>query len=146
MLRLSLLLSLLALSVPEAVGQDHDRDLAWRTYAAERTARVRVFPAPDERRPRTVVVDDRAANAGPVTEEAPYLADLIGREFGFDPVEATYVFRYTPAAFVEGASDGGKTLLLRATFRRTGSGALGAPQWRVITADELDELTDRAFR
>lgn len=134
------------LDVSEAVAQDYDRDVTWRTYAAERTARVRVFPCPDERRPRTVVVDDRASNVGPITEEASFVADLIGREFGFDPVVATYVFRYTPASFAEAARDEGKTLLLRATFRRTSAGALGAPQWRVISADELDELTDRAYR
>ncbi|MEM1118064.1 MAG: hypothetical protein AAF845_00885 [Bacteroidota bacterium] len=144
---LRLLVCLLLVPVAsEAGAQDHDRDVTWRTYASERTARVRVYPSPDERRPRAVVIDDQASNAGVVTEEAPYVADLIGREFGFDPVEATYVFRFTPASFTEGAPEAGKTLLLRATFRRTSSGALGAPQWRVVTADDVDDLTDRAFR
>ncbi len=56
------------------------------------------------------------------------------------------MFRFTPAAFVADASDRGKTLLLRATFRRTSSGSLGAPSWRVITSDALEDLTDRALR
>lgn len=145
MTRSALTLGLL-LFVADASAQDVDQTLSWRTYASERSARVRVFPCPDERRPVTVVIDDTAANAGAVTEEAAYVADLVGREFGFDPVEATYVFRFTPASFTEGAPDQGKTLLLRATFRRTSAGGLGAPTWRLISADDLDELTDRAFR
>lgn len=124
----------------------HDAPIVWRTYAAARQARVRTFPSTDERRPIAVVVDDRAGNAAPITEDAAFVADLIGREQGFDPTEAVFVFRFTPAAFAEGAPDAGKTLLLRATFSRGTSGALGAPQWRVLTADALDELTDRAFR
>lgn len=107
---------------------------------------MRVFASNDERRPQTVVVDDLAANRGAITDEAAFVADLVGRELGFDPTEATFVFRYTPASFAEGADDGGKTLLLRATFRRTSSGGLGSPQWSVILPDALDDLTDRAFR
>lgn len=124
----------------------HDDDLSWRTYAAERSARVRVFLCDDERRPRTVVLDDRASNGGPITGEAQYVADLVGREFGFDPTAATFVFRYTPASFADGAPERGKTLLLRATFGRTSTGALASPTWRVIGSDALEELTDRALR
>ncbi|HEX8386106.1 MAG TPA: hypothetical protein VF576_07980, partial [Rubricoccaceae bacterium] len=81
-----------------------------------------------------------------ITDEAGFVADLVGRELGFDPTAATFVFRFTPSAFAEGADDDGKTLLLRATFQRGASGNLGSAQWRVITPDALDELTDRAFR
>lgn len=143
MLRLALAGCLLA---PAALAQTHDQELTWRTYAAERTARVRVYSCDDERRPRTVVLDDRASNGAAITDEATYVADLVGREFGFDPVGATFVFRFTPAAFDPEASDRGKTLLLRATFGRNASGSLGAPQWRVISPDMLEELTDRALR
>ena len=137
---------LLATGAAAQTNPVHDGDLSWRTYAAERTARVRVFLCDDERRPRTVVLDDRASNGGPITGEAQYVADLVGRELGFDPVEATFVFRYTPASFAADAPDRGKTLLLRATFGRTSSGALASPTWRVITSDALEELTDRALR
>ncbi|MDT0632200.1 hypothetical protein RQM47_09175 [Rubrivirga sp. S365] len=124
----------------------HDEVVAWRTYSDDRAARVRVFASGDERRPVVAVVDDRAANGGAVTDEAAFVADLVGRALGFDPVAATFVFRFTPAAFVEGAADGGKTLLLQATFRRTASGGLGSPSWRVLTPDRLDALTDRGLR
>ncbi len=137
---------LIAADVAAQSGPLHDEQVSWRTYAATRAARVRVYATEDERRPRTVVVDDLASNGGAITDEASFVADLVGRQLGFDPTEATFVFRYTPASFAEGARDGGKTLLLRATFRRSSSGTLGAPQWRVLTAEELDELTDRAFR
>ena len=124
----------------------HDEVVTWRTYSDDRAARVRVFASGDERRPVVAVVDDRASNGGAVTDEAAFVADLVGRALGFDPVAATFVFRFTPAAFVEGAPDRGKALLLQATFRRTASGGLGSPSWRVLTADRLDALTDRAVR
>ena len=143
MLRLALVGLVLA---PAALAQTHDQDVEWRTYSAERSARVRVFPCEDERRPRTVVVDDRASNGDVITSEAAYVADRIGRELGFDPVGATFVFRFTPASFAADASDRGKTLLLKATFGRTASGALASPSWRVISSDTLEDLTDRAMR
>ncbi len=123
-----------------------DREITWRHYAADRAARVRTFAADDERRPITIVVDDRASNGSPVTEDAHFVAEVIGRELGVDPTAATFVFRFTPAAFADGAGERGKTLLLRATFRRLASGALSTPDWRVLSSDGLQELTDRAMR
>lgn len=146
MVRLALLTVALASAAGAQTNPVHDGDLTWRTYAAERTARVRVFLSGDEDRPRTAVLDGHASNGGVLTDEARFLAELVGREVGFDPAAATFVFRFTPAAFVEGAPDVGKTLLVRAVFRRVASGGLGSPSWRVITPDELAELTDRALR
>ena len=137
---------LLAAGAAAQSNPTYDDTVSWRTYAASREARVRVFLCDDEARPRTVVIDDRASNSGVLTDEAQFLADLVGRELGFDPAEATFVFRFTPAAFHADAPESGKTLLLRATFRRTASGALGAPAWRVITSEALADLTDRALR
>lgn len=144
--RFALVGLLLAAGASAQTNPTYDDELSWRTYAATRTARVRVYLCEDERRPRTVVIDERAANGGVVTDEAQFLADLVGRELGFDPVEASFVFRFTPASFAADAPDRGKTLLVRATFSRTTTGALGAPSWRVISSDELEELTDRALR
>ena len=149
MLRLAALALVAATLAAPAAAQGaalHDAPIAWRTYAAAREARVRTFAGTDERRPTVVVIDDRAGNGAPVTDDAAFVADLVGREQGFDPTEAVFVFRFTPAAFADGAPDRGKTLLLRATFARSASGALGGAQWRVLTPDALDELTDRAFR
>jgi len=143
-------LVLLLVAAPTAFAQASavavDREITWRHYAADRSARVRTFAADDERRPITVVVDDRASNGAPLTEDAHFVAEVIGRELGVDPTAATFVFRFTPAAFASGADEHGKTLLLRATFRRLGSGALSTPDWRVLSSDALEELTDRAMR
>lgn len=123
-----------------------DTVLTWRSYTHERSARVRLYPYGDDARPFTVVVDERADNAGgPVTDEVRFVAETIGRSLGFDPAEASFVFRFTPAAFAPGAPEEGKTLLLRATFRRSSSGDLGTPSWRVLSRDALADLTDRAL-
>lgn len=146
-MRALLLLLAVSFAAPCVVAQPliADRHVTWRSYAAERSARVRTFPCDDERRPTTIVVDDAAGNGDPVTTDAQFVADLVARELGVDPTAATFVFRFTPAAFTSGADDRGKTLLLRATFRRLASGGLGSPDWRVITPDALAELTDRAL-
>ncbi|HIL56355.1 MAG TPA: hypothetical protein EYG39_00410, partial [Rhodothermales bacterium] len=71
-----LLLTGLLLLAPLAMAQGaplHDREVTWRSYDVghERSARVRVFACEDERRPHTVVIDDRAGNGRqPVTDEA----------------------------------------------------------------------------
>lgn len=147
-----LLLLLMPIGVSSVAAQGaplHDREVSWSSYTLgqNRTARVRVFACEDERRPHTVVIDDRAGNGrAPVTDEAPYVAETVGRELGFDPTEATFVFRFTEGSFVEGGEDRGKALLVKATFRRNPSGSLAAPAWRVISSDELEDLTDRAMR
>lgn len=151
-MRLFPIVLLLALLAPAASAQGeplHDREISWRSYdlGHDRSARVRVFACDDERRPHTVVIDDRAENGRtPVTDEAPYVAETVAREIGFDPTEATFVFRFTEGSFVEGGSDRGKALLVKATFRRNPSGSLAAPSWRVISPDVLEDLTDRAMR
>ena len=144
-----LLLLLLVAPASAQGGPLHDREISWRSYDVghERGARVRVFASDDERRPHTVVVDDRAENGrAPVTDEAPFVAETVARELGFDPTEATFVFRFTARSFAEDGSEKGKALLIKATFRRNASGSLGAPSWRVITSEALEDLTDRAMR
>ena len=122
-----------------------DEVLIWRSYSAERSARVRIFDSGDSRRPHTVVIEEANDDAGgPVTDEARYVAETIGRTFGFDPVNAFFVFRFEIGS-ATGLSAGDKILLLRVTFRRGASGELGAPSWRVISAETLSDLTDRAL-
>lgn len=121
-----------------------DDVITWRSYSAERSARVRVFDSGDSDRVYTVVIDESDDNAGgPVTDEARYVAETVGRTYGFDPVDAFFVFRFEIGSST-GASSG-KVLLVRATFRRGSSGDLGAPSWRVISAETLTDLTDRAL-
>ena len=92
-----------------------------------------------------MVIEEANDDAGgPATDEARYVAETIGRTFGFDPVDAFFVFRLEIGS-ATGTSAGNKILLLRATFRRGASGDLGAPSWRVIRAETLSDLTDRAL-
>lgn len=138
-----MLVSLLSALAPTTRAQAIDTLFTWQTYDTEGVTRVQVFPSNDEDRPITVVVDELAENqAGAVTDDVRYFVDTLGRQFGYDPAEITFVFRFTGASFHEGA-DSDKLLLLRATFRRTATGNLGSPSWRLISRDELAELTDR---
>lgn len=128
-----------------AAAQPADTLLTWQTYGQEGVARVQTFASNDEDRPLTVVVDEQADNhAGLVTDDVRYFVETFGRSVGYDPSEVSFVFRFNGASFCEdGSAD--KTLLLRATFTRTKTGRLSAPFWRVLTRDELAELTDRAL-
>lgn len=143
----TLLVLLLVVGATELRAQPlADTLLTWQSYSSERQARIRLFHCDDEERPRTVVIDEQADGASaPVTEEVRYVAETVGRTFGFDPATATFVFRFTAAGFAPGARDDGKALLVRATFRRGASGDLNAPSWRVVGRDALAELTDRAL-
>ena len=91
-------------------------------------------------------MDEHASRGGAVGEDARFLAEQAGRRLGFDPAEATFVFRYTASSFVPGAPETARSLLLRATFRRSESGGLGPPAWRVISPAALEELTSRQLR
>lgn len=135
----------LFLAVPTAVAQPADTLLTWRTYGQEGHARVRTFASNDEARPLTVVVDELASNRGGlVTDDVRYFVETYGRSVGVDPAAVAFVFRFNGASFSEGGPED-KTLLLRATLTRTKTGRLSTPHWRVLTRDELAELTDRAL-
>lgn len=124
-----------------------DTTLAWPGYGGTRTARVRLFEnaARDrDRRTITVVLDDTATNPHPITGDAPFLAEHVGRALEIDPIHLAFVFRFDAAAFAKDASEGprGKVLTLRATFRRTASGRLSSPSWRVLSPEETLDYTD----
>ena len=142
---LSLRTLALLLSIPAAAAQPADTLLTWRTYGQEGVARVQTFESNDEDRPLTAVVDELAENrAGLVTDDVRYFVETYGRSVGVDPAGVVFVFRFNGASFSEGGAED-KTLLLRATFTRTKTGRLSAPSWRVLSRDELAELTDRAL-
>ena len=126
-----------------------DSAVSWRDYDGRtRSARVRVRAngARDaERYPFTVVVEDRAANPRPITGDAAFVAETVGRALSVDPTRLAFVFRFTAASFTPDARAGGKALHLRATFRRSSSGAL-TPSWRALAPDQTEDYTDRAYR
>lgn len=140
-------LLLIALHPPSAHGQlVADTVFTWRSYARTGQCRVFVYATPhEEERTHTVVLRELADNRGPSTiDDAPYLVEEIGRHFGIDPAAAYWVFHWGAFSFAEeGASD--KELFIRATLRRTKSGNLGSPYWRVVTRAEVEDYTDRQF-
>jgi len=154
-------LLLLALHARPARGQDaahppavdaatlaayRDTVVAWPHYAGDRRARVRLFRNGNARdagaRPYVLVLDEPAALATPAAGEAAYVAEHLGRAMGVSPERLVVVFRFTAGSFVEGAGER-KPLHLRATFRRLDSGRLGAPLWRLLSAEEVAALTGR---
>lgn len=125
-----------------------DTLFTWKGFSQTAQARVRLYAGlPDEDRTHIFVFQELADNRGPTTvDDARLLADLVGREFGIEPGEAYFLFHWGGFSF-EGADPGdGKELFLRATFKRNKSGSLGSPSWRVVSREEVEELTDRQFR
>lgn len=125
-----------------------DSTYSWRSYASVATCSISIYATHAKReevRKRLIVIRELADNAGPpATADARYLADRISRDFGFDPVEAIWVFHWGSFSHA-GASNSRKELFVRATFRRTDAGNLGSALWRVVSREQLEELTDRAF-
>ncbi|PEN12297.1 hypothetical protein CRI94_14800 [Longibacter salinarum] len=124
-----------------------DTIVTWRGYALEARAQVQVYPSPpdDERRDRTVVVRELARNRGPSTlDDVRYLADRIGRTFQIDPARVYWIMHW--GAFSHRGARGSKELFLRVTFRRSDSGRLSSPYWRLVSKADVRELTDRRYR
>ena len=123
-----------------------DTVFAWQGYGRTSTCRLAVYPSPEsEDRPYTIVVREVEGNTGDSTlDDARYLVEQVGRTYGIDPTAATWVFHW--GAFSYEGAQGGKELLLQATFRRGKSGSLTSPSWRLVSRGEVEEITDRMFR
>jgi hypothetical protein len=153
-LRLSLLAALIALIAlpagprPARAQLVVDTLFAWQGYGQRARCRVQVYRIPpDDDRTHTVVLRELAENHGPSTlDDARHLVELVGRQLGVDPEAAHGIFYWGPYSYDGARPDRGKELFLRATFRRTGRGALGAPSWRLLSREEVDAVTDRLFR
>lgn len=123
-----------------------DTLITWRGYAREAEAQVVVYPAPpgDDRRDRTIIVRELARSRGPSTlADVRYLADRIGRTFQVDPARVYWIIHW--GAFSHPGARGSKELFLRVTFRRSTSGRLSPPYWRLVSKDDVRELTDRRY-
>ena len=78
------------------------------------------------------------------TDEIGYLAEHIGRAYNIDPTTAYWVVHWGAFSY-HGAQSTNKELFIRATFKRTSTQRIGAPQWRIITREEVEKYTDRQF-
>ncbi len=124
-----------------------DTLFTWQGYARIAQTHLRLYYNPaEEKRPYTVVLRELAANRGPSTiTDARYLADEIGRTFGIDPAEATWVFHWGGFSFDGADPDDAKELFIRATFSRSTSDRLTGPSWRIVGRDDVIAYTDRHF-
>lgn len=106
---------------------------------------MRIFSNPaSEDRPHTIILRELARNTGPTTvADGRYIVELIGRHYDITPETATWIFHWGSFSFPD--ARGGKQLFLRATFRRNRTGTLSTPSWRVISREEVEELTGRRY-
>ena len=125
-----------------------DTTLSWQGYQSDAQCRVLIYRGlPDAERRHTVVLQELARNDGPSTlHDARFLAELVSRRFSLAPAEAFWVYHWGAFSFEGAAPDRDKELFLRATFRPNRSGSLGAPTWRVVSREDVEDLTDRHFR
>ncbi len=136
-----------------------DTVFAWQGYGQTSRCRVVVYPSGEneEARTRTIVVRELAGNTGASTlDDARFLVEQIGRTLGVEPASAYWVFHWGGFSFASGGDrgdgsdgdggSGGKELFLRATFRATDRGRLTPPSWRVVSREDVEEITDRRYR
>ncbi|MEM8487807.1 MAG: hypothetical protein AAF564_19805 [Bacteroidota bacterium] len=123
-----------------------DSLLVWEGYFSQGQTQVSIYPNPaDTSRPYTLVLRELATNKGPSTvDDLAYLAEEAGRSFQLDPSKVNWILHWGAFSF-EGAAKTRKEIFLRATFKRTKNRHLGRPQWRLVTREEVELLTDRAF-
>ena len=132
-------------TIPRATVQEwQGYDLTWRSYnGGTRSATATLYGNTSrhdsDERPYSVVLVQGEDNRAPITEDAKYLAEIIGRALGVSPTRLAFLFRFA----VEGTD---RPLTIRATFRLSSSGNLVSPSWRVLSAEEVEDYTDRQLR
>lgn len=144
----ALLLMLMLPAYPLTAQPIADTTFTWRGYTHESHTHLQLYPGPprDENRDHTVVLRELAANRGPtVLDDIGYVAEQVGRTFGVDPARVAWVVHWGAFSY-DGAAPSGKEVLVRVTFRRTSTGRLSAPYWRVITPADLRALTAERYR
>ena len=132
-------------TIPRATVQEwQGYALTWRSYnGGTRSATATIYGNTSrhdsDERPYSVVLVQGDDNRAPITEDAKYLAEIIGRALGVSPTRLAFLFRFA----VEGTD---RPLTIRATFRASSSGGLVSPSWRVLSAEEVEDYTDRQLR
>ncbi|OZC01300.1 hypothetical protein [Rubricoccus marinus] len=121
-----------------------DKPLTWRSYgggtlSATATIYGNASRHDSDERSYSVVLVQGEGNRAPITEDAKYLAEIIGRDLGVSPTRLAFLFRFA----VEGTD---RPLTIRATFRLSSSGNLVSPSWRVLSTEEVEDYTDRQLR
>ena len=132
-------------TLPSATVQEwQGYALTWRSYnGGTRSATATLYDNTSRHdsdgRPYTVGLLQGGGNRAPITEDAKYLAEIIGRDLGVSPTRLAFLFRFA-------VEDTDRPLTIRATFRLSSSGNLMSPSWRVLSAEEVEDYTDRQLR
>ena len=119
----------------------------WQGYTSQSVCGLRVFHNPaDTVRRHTIVLKELAQNRGRSTvDDLHYIAEQIGRTYNIDPARSVWIINWGPFSY-NADQKKGKMLFIRATFRRTSTGRLGSPQWKIVTKEQVERYTDRQFR
>ncbi|MAQ95637.1 MAG: hypothetical protein CMM84_19185 [Rhodothermaceae bacterium] len=132
-------------TIPSATVQEwQGYALTWRSYdGGTRSATATLYGNTSrhdsDERPYTVVLVQGEGNRAPITEDAKYLAEIIGRDLGVSPTRLAFLFRFA-------VEDTDRPLTVRATFWLSSSGNLVSPSWRVLSTEEVEDYTDRQLR
>ena len=140
---LLLILSTAQISYSQLIA---DTLYSWQGYSKPAICGIQLYKNPPKSSKKyTVVLTELADNTGPTTtSEIGYLAEAIGRTYHFDPTMAFWVIHWGGFSF-SSAGKSNKELFIRATFRRTASQRIGAPQWKIISREDVENYTDRQF-
>ena len=125
-----------------------DTLFSWSGYTHVSETHLQLYPGPpsDENRDHTVVLRELADNTGPtILDDISYVAEQVGRDFGMDPARVTWVLHWGHFSYAE-AAPSNKEVFIRVTFRRTDTGRLSAPYWRIITRPDVIEITDQRYQ
>lgn len=124
-----------------------DTLFTWQGYSHDSICRIRIYrSAENQKKPLTIIVGELAENEGASTlDDARHVAELVARSLSIDPEEAFWIFHWGAFSY-PGAETVSKETFLRGTFRRSDTGTLGLPFWRLVTRETVVEYTDRAFR
>ena len=125
-----------------------DTLMTWQGTGFKKSmCKIQVYPA-DVRETRgkekVVVIQEIAENKGSTTfEDAKAIVETLEENLGINP-ETTLFIHYFGGFSFEGSTDD-KAILFRTTFNRQENGRLSAPNWRLVSALEVLEYTDRRF-
>ena len=124
-----------------------DTLFTWKGYASKPgICKLKLYKNPQQDKKKyTAVITELGENTGPSSvEDIGYLAEHIGRTYSVDPTQVYWVIHWGHFSFKE-ATESKKELFIRATFSRTSTQRIGAPQWRLITRKDIEKYTDRHF-
>jgi hypothetical protein len=125
-----------------------DTLITWQGGGFKKSScRIQIYPA-DVRETRgkekVVIIHEIAENKGATSfEDAKVVVETLETQMGINP-ETTLFIHFLSGTSFEGSNDN-KMLLFKTTYNRQENGRLSAPNWKLVSAAEVLEFTDRRF-